>query len=266
MEELKEIVQVHTSFRRLLTGELDDFLRRRLHPEIAFDAEVLDGCGAESFSRVAAATREAGLRVSFHGPFVDLSAGSSDAAVRAVAARRFEQILALVPLFRPVALVAHAGYDWRRYEYFRPLWLEHSVGFWSKLAARLAPWGCRLLLENVFERGPREMAELLERLAADGVGLCLDAGHAVAFGEEPLSAWVAQLGTAVGELHLHDNRGRRDEHLPVGRGGIDFGGLLERLFTVLPERPLLTLEIHRREDLAESLAGLARIWPRPSGV
>lgn len=263
MEALIAAVQVHTSLRRLLAGDLEHFLGRRLNPEIAFDAEALDGCGTEAVSRVAGALRGAGLRVSFHGPFVDLAVGSSDPAVRAVAARRFEQILALVPLFRPVTLVAHAGYDWRRHEYFRPVWMEHSVRFWSQLAARLAPFGCRLVLENVFERGPEEMAEILARLAADGVGLCLDVGHAAAFGEEPPAGWVERLGRFVGELHLHDNGGRRDEHLPVGRGRIEFGPLLARLWAMHPEPPLMTLEIHRRGDLEESLAGLARVLPRP---
>lgn len=259
--ELKAAVQVHTSFRRLAAGDLAHFLEHALNPEIAFDAETLDGTAPASFARMAGAIREAGLRVSFHGPFVDLSAGSSDPAVRAVAARRYEQLLALVPLFRPVTVVAHAGYDWRRYGYFQPLWLEHSLRFWGEIAARLSPLGGRLVLENVFERGPGEMAELFARLAERDVGLCLDCGHAVAFGEEPLLNWVERLGPFVAELHLHDNGGERDEHLPVGRGGIDFGPTLERLFAMHPEPPLVTLEIHRRDELWESLAGLARFWP-----
>lgn len=263
MDTLIAAVQVHTSLRRLLAGDLEHFLGRRLNPEIAFDAEALDGSDAAAVRRVADALRAAGVRVSFHGPFVDLAVGSSDPAVRAVAARRFEQILALVPRFRPVTLVAHAGYEWRRHEYFRPVWMEHSLRFWSQLARRLAPLGCRLVLENVFERGPAEMAELLEPLAAEGVGLCLDVGHAAAFGEEPPAAWVERLGRFVGELHLHDNDGRRDEHLPVGRGRIDFGPLLAKLWAMLPAPPLVTLEVHRPGDLEESLAGLARVWPRP---
>ncbi len=257
--ELNAAVQVHTSFRRLAEGDLGHFLEQGLNPEIAFDAETLDGTDAAVFSAVAGAIREAGLRVSFHGPFVDLCPGSSDPAVRAVAARRYEQLHALVPLFRPVTVVAHAGYDWRRYGYFRALWLEHSLRFWAQTAARLAPFGCRLVLENVFERGPDEMAELLERLAPQRVGLCLDCGHAVAFGEEPLLRWVKGLGSFVAELHLHDNGGERDEHLPVGRGSIDFGPPLASLFAMLSEPPLVTLEVHRREEIGESLAGLARL-------
>ena len=70
--------------------------------------------------------------------------------------------------------------------------------------------------------------------------------------------WVQTLAEFLMELHVHDNCGSHDDHLPVGQGNIDF----RSLFTLLQARsiqPLITLEPHREEHLAESLAGLVKV-------
>ena len=143
-----------------------------------------------NFARVAETLIGHDLTVTFHAPFVDLSAGSTDPAIRAVTRRRFEQILDLAPLFTPRTVVAHAGYDWQRYEYFRKTWMEHSVEFWEWVADRLIREGSRLMLENVYEHRPNEIIELFQRLRPQGVGLCLDCGHQTAFGRAPLAEWL----------------------------------------------------------------------------
>jgi sugar phosphate isomerase/epimerase len=60
------------------------------------------------------------------------------------------------------------------------------------------------------------------------------------------------------ELHLHDNDGSGDAHLPVGQGNIDFPGLFQ-LLRQKQRRPLLTLEPHSQEHLTESLGGLLQV-------
>jgi len=60
------------------------------------------------------------------------------------------------------------------------------------------------------------------------------------------------------EIHLHDNDGNQDAHLPVGQGNIDFAVLFAFLRDV-GQDPLLTLEPHHEEHFAESLEGLLRL-------
>jgi len=71
-----------------------------------------------------------GLTVTLHAPFVDLSAGSTDPAIRAVTRRRSEEVLNLVPS-SPRTVVAHAATTGKRYDNFRKTWLENSVEFWG---------------------------------------------------------------------------------------------------------------------------------------
>jgi sugar phosphate isomerase/epimerase len=264
MPELKDLVQVHAPFRMLRHGLLAELLAQGLNPEIYFDARALDELTADEAETVAAALRGAGRRVTFHAPFQDLVPGSTDPALRAATRRRFAQLLELVPAFGPRTVVAHAGYDWRRHAHVRDAWIENSVAFWSEVAATLGRAGCRLMLENVYEHRPAEIGELLARLAPQGVGLCLDLGHLAAFGRGVLGDWLEALGGRIGQLHLHDNRGERDEHLPLGAGGIDFAPLFAYLRAARAAPPLVTLEMHQPQDLAPCLEALARLWPWPA--
>lgn len=166
-----------------------------------------------------------------------------------------------MPLFQPRTVVCHAGYDWRRHEFLRDAWLEHSLETWSGFAAALYERGCRLMLENVYEERPEEIAALLEPLTGFQVGFCLDSGHQHAFSATPLSHWLDVLGEAVGQLHLHDNRGRRDEHIALGQGKIDFPLLLRRLRRIHATPPIVTLEPHQEDSLQPSLDYLEKHWP-----
>ena len=261
MSDVRHHVQVCVPFTRLREGLLDHFVRHGLHPEIGIDAEALERFSPSDFKEVADPLHRQGLAVTLHAPFVDLSAGSTDPAVRAVTRRRFDELMELVPLFRPRTIVAHAGYDWQRYEYFRRTWLDHSVRFWGEVAERLNRSGSRLMLENVYEHRPAEILELFERLRTGGVGLCLDCGHLTAFGRAPLAEWLEGLGDVIGQLHLHDNGGEKDDHLALGRGLIDFRPLFASLQARRSRPPVVTLEVHRLDDIWESLDYLERLWP-----
>jgi sugar phosphate isomerase/epimerase len=261
MHDLKRRVQVCTTFTMLREGLLDHFTRHGLNPEIGIDAGALERCSPGEFADVADALHRHGLTVTLHAPFVDLSAGSTDPAIRDVTRRRFDELLRLVPVFRPRTVVAHAGYDWQRYEYFRKTWLDHSTRFWGDTAERLNRAGCRLMLENVYEHGPDEILELFERLRGHDVGLCLDCGHLTAFGRAPMEEWLRVLGAFIGQLHLHDNGGKKDDHLAMGRGRIDFRPLFAYLKAERREPPVVTMEVHRPDDLWASLDCLQTLWP-----
>jgi sugar phosphate isomerase/epimerase len=76
-----------------------------------------------------------------------------------------------------------------------------------------------------------------------------------------METWVEALGPFIGQLHLHDNAGRQDDHLPLGGGAIDFPMLFKKLGAMRSVPPLITLEPHREDDLWPSVACLEKIWP-----
>lgn len=254
-------VQVNIPFAMLVASYLELFVSRGINPEIGLDANALDGFDRATFETVAASLQRAGLSVTFHGPFIDLSPGSSDPQIRAVTRRRFEQVLRLMPLFRPKSLVCHAGYARDRYGFFRETWLENSLDTWRWLAPRVVAEGGRLMLENVYEHQPLDIRVLYEQLAGDRVGFCLDTGHQSAFSQASMSEWVAVLGPYIAQLHLHDNHGKSDEHLALGHGIIEYEPLFSYLKQHHSKPPIITLEPHEEKELWPSLDYLETHWP-----
>ena len=252
---------VNIPFFMLHEGHLEAFLRYRLNPEIGLDAGSLDRYSISEYMAIAERLRGGGLSMTLHGPFMDLSPGSPDPEVWKVTRRRFEKMLRLLPYFRPRSVVCHAGYDDRRYWHIKGLWLEKSVEMWTWLGARVGDEGACLMLENVYESDPEDLLVLFEQLEGRGIRFCLDAGHLAAFSRQPMETWISCLGTRVGQLHLHDNAGSRDDHLALGSGTIDFAAMFGHLKQVLRDPPIITLEPHREEDLCPSLECLKRIWP-----
>jgi len=261
IRKLLHQVQINIPFKMLYDTYLDRFLEYRLNPEIGIDAEALERFDLSDYRRIAEKIHDRRLSITLHGPFIDLAAGSTDPAVKAVTRSRFEQLLELVPIFRPTAVVCHAGYDWRRYSYFRDEWIENSLETWAWLAGCLRAQGSRLMLENVYESDSRDMSVILQGLNRQHVGFCLDAGHLIAFGQGNLKQWLEDLGPYIGQLHLHDNHGSDDEHLSLGTGKIDFNLLFAYLISHNRPRPIITLEPHQEADLWPSLAYLESLWP-----
>ena len=261
LQDILNQVQINIPFTMLYDEYLDRFLEYGLNPEIGINAEALERFNFSDFQRIAEKLHDRHLSITLHGPFIDLSAGSTDPAIKAVTRSRFEQLFKLVPVFRPRAVVCHAGYDWKRYGYFKEEWIESSLDTWSWLAGSLTEQGSRLMLENVYEDNPEEIRIILERLQRQNVGFCLDAGHLLAFGQGELKQWLEELGIYIGQLHLHDNHGRDDEHLPLGHGKINFKLLFAYLVSNNLPRPIITLEPHQEEALWPSLDYLTNVWP-----
>lgn len=258
---LLDQVRVNIPFRMLYDTHLKTFLENRIHPEIGIDAKALDRFSESEFAAVAKNLEAQGLSPTFHGPFMDLAPASPDAAVRDLSRRRLEQVLPLIPVFKAVKVVCHAGYDWKRYGFMRDAWLTGSIDFWCDYGSAVREAGSGLVLENVYEHHPDDLRPLFEALKSVPVGFCLDAGHQSAFGRAPLEAWLDVLGGHVSHLHLHDNDGSADQHLAMGRGRVDFKRIFSRLPQDPEKRPSVTLEPHAGADLRPSLEYLAAVWP-----
>lgn len=88
-------------------------------------------------------------------------------------------------------------------------------------------YGVRLAVEvipNVLST-PAALVDLIESdIDAADLGICMDVGHARLMGDV-----VDAIETCSGHLfttHLHDNRGRNDDHLVPGKGVIDWDATL----------------------------------------
>lgn len=59
------------------------------------------------------------------------------------------------------------------------------------------------------------------------LGICFDIGHANTAGQ--IDAMIDTFGDRIVNIHIHDNHGKRDEHLTLGDGEIDFKHVVGKL-------------------------------------
>jgi sugar phosphate isomerase/epimerase len=107
--------------------------------------------------------------------------------------------------------------------------------------------GVTICLENMFPRnGLGVEADDFKELfnAFPTLKMTLDTGHANIDDRRGrrLKTLVEQFGPTIGHIHVSDNRGRLDDHLAVGQGTINFGGLVRRL-KALGYDDTVTLEV-----------------------
>ncbi|MCP4352852.1 MAG: sugar phosphate isomerase/epimerase [Desulfobacterales bacterium] len=260
MKQITDKIHVNAPFKMLYETYIGYFIKHRLNPEISFDAVTLESFSMSDFRKVAEQLLAHDLSITFHGPFIDLCPGSSDPGIRELTRHRFEQVLELIPLFKPKIMVCHAGYDWKRYLDKRDFWIEKSLEIWSWLGADLKDKGCGLVLENTYEHGPEDIAVLFENLRDQDVGFCLDIGHQNVFSRTSSEKWLESLGTYTRHIHLHDNLGSHDDHLGLGKGSIDFQPVFNFLKQKQKKQPTITIEPHKESDLWPSIEYLEKAW------
>jgi sugar phosphate isomerase/epimerase len=186
---------------------------------------------------------------------MDLRPGALDDKIRQTSLDRIKQVFDLAPYFQPLRIVCHPSFDDRYYVDCDDLWLESSIKTWTELIALVENTKTVIALENVYEKDPHILRRLFEALSSDRICFCLDTGHFNVFSHTPLKIWLQELGKYLGQLHLHDNHGLTDEHLPVGNGKFPF----DELFQSLKKNkihPIITLEAHAQDDLWQSLENI----------
>jgi sugar phosphate isomerase/epimerase len=255
MQDILKKIHFHLPFHLLRDKYLPLVLREGIQPEISFSHETLDRFHADDYRQVAEKILDAGLTTTIHAPFMDLRPGALDRKVRQATRERLQQVFDLAPLFRPRSIVCHPSFDGRYYVSTEDLWLENSIATWKPLAAAAEQMGAFIALENVYETHPEILKKLLCSFQSQHIRFCFDTGHFNAFAEAPLDEWIGQLGPLTGQLHLHDNHGVTDEHLPPGEGNFPFRDLLEKLWR-MGCKPIITIEAHSEVHLRQSLINI----------
>jgi sugar phosphate isomerase/epimerase len=217
---------------------------------------------------------EAGLELgSVHAPITEsftrgrwgraLSVASPDEEARALAVAETERALHIARRIPVQALVVHLGV---------PRTQEPPGGGNARAAARRSvetllrasePLGVRIAVEvipNEISRAGSLVHVVEQDLEGTDVGICLDFGHAHIDGD------VVEAVETVSEhliaTHVHDNRGRTDDHMVPFDGTIDWPAALTAVRKVGYEGPLMfELAAHgsAKETLAKARTARQRI-------
>ena len=246
---------VNVPFDRLRNEFLELFIENKIRPEIGLDGDLLYNRNYDDFKKIADELKRAELPCTIHAPFFDLIPGALDRNILCATREKLQKAFELIPLFEPVSIVCHLGYEDNKHEERQEEWLKTSVETWSGLSAVAEKHGTLLMLENTYETGPEPFRLVFEKLNSPCVGFCLDVGHTLAFARNNWQDWLPALEPWLGQLHLHDNHGDRDSHLAIGEGIFDFTGLFDYL-NQKDMAPIITLEPHDEEAFWGSIKAL----------
>ena len=83
------------------------------------------------------------------------------------------------------------------------------------------------IIDSALGDRPEEFDWLMANLPPEHVGMTLDLGHAHINGH--LDEFMDRPFDRVFNMHLHDNDGLKDLHLPLGKGSIPWSGVLRRI-------------------------------------
>ena len=109
----------------------------------------------------------------------------------------------------------------------RPIFAEQLAAV-SEIGDRV---GVEVVVENVGHQKRGLQLSVLGDLASEtGTSICFDVGHAyVEDGNDGVKRFARKFGDLVSHVHVHDARRRRDTHIPIGAGEIDYGIVHEHL-------------------------------------
>lgn len=174
-----------------------------------------------------------------HGPYSEMFPCAIDPEVRKVAARRFRQALKLARSYGIYRVVLHGGYN--PWMYFSCWYVEQSQIFWREFVREI-PEDMTVLLENVLEKQPEHLAEIVRQVNDPRLRMCLDVGHAHAYSEVDEFQWLRQCTDVIDHFHIHNNDKSWDTHSPLDQGTVPMEDLLQEIQKTCPAATM-TLEL-----------------------
>jgi len=230
---------------------LDSYVAAGFNPEVRMtNVKHLLNLHERSVERMRKMLEARRVTTFTHGPFLGLDIASLNDHIAQYSTECLKQGLRVTSGLGGAVMVMHTNYS----PFFSRSGLREWLGNWSArmpaILEKANTLGVRIAVENAWEERPEALERLVELLPGGEVMVCLDMGHINAFSRLPVQRWWDVLGEKVIALHLHDNDGLSDDHLPPGRGIFDFPALA-RILRDREPLPLMTLEV----DIEQAAAG-----------
>lgn len=203
--------------------------------EIASSKTHLDYHDTKSMIRASHTLERLGMEAySFHAPFrEEIDVTSLDPEGRAYAKREITAAAEAAAILGVRYFVFHPGPE-KSYQPSpeeRVRRMENAAEVINEICEHCRKLGIGIVLENMlphlFFGNMRDMLWIIGAIESPLVGTCLDTGHAFISGD--IYRILYKLSGHLLFLHVNDNNGRDDDHLPPGEGKIDWHKLVREL-------------------------------------
>ncbi len=184
-----------------------------------FPSEVIDADLLESYN----------LKYSIHAPFMDVNIASLQDQSRLNSIKQIKSSIDLANEIDAEAVVVHPGVT----SFLPNKFFKEEVNDNAKESMiELGKYGEDLGILTTFENMPnfptmlfQDIVELNEFLESNGLYMTLDIGHANHAGY----AADEMIFDSIKHIHIHDNFGDDDAHLPLGEGSIKLNDIVNNL-------------------------------------
>ncbi len=195
-------------------------------------AEMIRGGTSRRLGRI---LDEHGIELVLHGPVHDVNLASLKEPIRRASVDILKSCIDVVHLIGGDSIAVHCGKcpadQIRMLEVAR----QRLYASLHEIATYAAEHGVRIGIENK-QHGrdreivlyPDEQRVYVESIREFGGFAVVDIGHANTTEVAPVD-YLRTLGDLVEEVHLHDNRGAKDDHLPLGSGTVPLRDVLMEL-------------------------------------
>lgn len=233
--------------------------------ELAMDApEGLCALIWERRDRISGLLKECSLGLVAHLPTFVWPADLTP-RIRKASLEECLEALNLASYLKAHCVVLHPGSFLGLGNLVRDLSTQAALESLDALLEKASSLGLPVGLENMFPKGgwlvtPKDFAPVLRRFPS--LGITLDVGHAfIGGGLQRVREFLSSYSDRILHLHLSDNWGERDDHLPIGAGKIPFPKVAEAL-KGCQYKGWATLEVFSpdRDYLRISRRKLQRMW------
>lgn len=218
-----------------------DYLELAMDPPMAHHSII-----SARKKEIAMALKDTGLGLVCHLPTFLTTADLTDSLRRASVAEMHLSLLMAVELGAK-KVVLHPSMACGMGAFVLATVKGYVFDFLSVMVEAARQLEVTICLENMFPRNllgvePDEFEEFFRVFPS--LQLTLDTGHANIADPQGrrLKKLVERFGKQIGHLHFSDNQGKRDDHLAVGEGTVDFPDLVRSLKAIGYD-DTLTLEV-----------------------
>jgi sugar phosphate isomerase/epimerase len=187
----------------------------------------------QQMNSIISALNSHAMKVICHLPTFVSTADLTD-SIREASLQEMYNSLEVAAELGAVKAVLHPGHIGGLGIYVKETALAHVNESLAAIINRAQDLGLCVCLENMFPRcrafvEPDDFTEILQRFPK--LKITLDTGHANigSRGGQRVFTFIEQFGQRIGHLHISDNFGERDDHIPVGAGTIDFLKIINAL-------------------------------------
>lgn len=229
---------------------------------------LLDTDWQERLNQYKRALANTTTQVALHGACVDLNPASADSRIRKVTRERYIHSLEIAHRLEAAYIVFHSQVNpYVRGERLRLRRIQRQKPLWEELADRAHWRDVQIVIENVHESHYGDLVRLVETVGLPTMKICLDIGHLKVHSSLPIGDWIRACAPHLAFVHLNDNDGRRDQHLPPTEEtllslfeSLDQNGLEPAIALEYEPKLGLREEVERIRTVEAAVAG----YPKPS--